>query len=114
MENNKAQYEDLTNKIKQNLPIKAIPTRELVAQIRDKLPKLTLKSEFIIKDVMNTGDISGILCIIDCKDAEGLACALTHVIILQSEPLKQEIEKYQKKRAKRIDLIHKKNELKYR
>ncbi len=31
---------------------------------------------------MNTGDISGILCIIDCKDATGrIACALTHIEI---------------------------------
>ncbi len=107
MDTIKAEYEELTRKIKQNLPIKAFPTRELVTKIRDKNPGLTLKSEFLIKDVMNTGDISGILCIIDCKDARGLACALTHIELDHSEPLRIEIEKYQEKRAKRIDRQYK-------
>ena len=107
MDTIKAEYEGFTQKIKQNLPIKAFPTRELVSKIRDKHPKLTLKSKFLIKDVMNTGDISGILCIIDCKDAQGLACAITHIDIAYSEPLRNEIEKYQKRRAKRVDSQYK-------
>ena len=52
----KAEYEALTQKMKKSLPIKAFPTRELVSKLRDKNPGLTLKSEFLIKDVMNTGD----------------------------------------------------------
>jgi len=107
MDTIKTEYEELTQKIKRNLPIKAFPSRELVSKIRDKHPKLTLKSEFLIKGVMNTGDITGILCIIDCKDVRGLACALTHIDIAQSEPLRAEIEKYQEKRAKRVDRQHK-------
>src|SRR5215211_7114143 len=95
-----AEYEALTQKMKQSLPMKAFPSRELVSNMRKQFPKLTLKSEFLIKDVMNSGDISGIVCIIDCKDAEGLACALTHIEIAPSEPLRMEIENYQKKRAK--------------
>ncbi len=106
MEIIKDEYEEFIQKIKQSLPIKAFPTRELVAKIRDKHPKLTLKSNFLIKDVINTGDISGILCIIECEDAPGLACALTHIDIAQSEPLRNEIEKYQKRRAKRIERQH--------
>lgn len=103
MDTIKAEYEELTQKIMQNLPIKAFPSRELVSKIRSGHPKLTLKSEFLIKSVINTGDISGILCIIECKDAQGLACALTHIDIAPEEPLKIEIEKYQEKRAKRVD-----------
>ena len=100
----KAEYEVLVKKMKQNLPIKAFPTRELVSKIRDKNPGLTLKSEFLIKDALNTGDITGILCIIDCKDTTGeLACALTHLEIARSEPLRIEIEKFQDKRARRVD-----------
>jgi hypothetical protein len=107
MDTIKAEYEEITQKIKQNRPIKAFPIRELVLMMRDKHPKLTLKSKFLIKDVMNTGDISGILCVIDCEDAQGLACALTHLYIARSEPLRKEIEKYQKKRAKRVDMQYK-------
>ena len=57
---------------------------------------------------MNTGDISGILCIIDFKDATGrIACALTHIDIDRTNPLFPEIEKYQSKRAKRVDILNK-------
>ena len=68
-----------------------------------------MKSEFIIIDVMNTGDISGILCIIDCKDAtDRIACALTHIVVDKSHPLFTEIEKYQHNHAKRVDNLNKK------
>jgi hypothetical protein len=102
----KAEYEELTQLLKKQLPVKASPTRELVTLMRKKFPLLTLKSEFLIKDVINTGDISGILCTISCKDADGLACALTHIIPDRSAPLKAEIEKYQKKRAKRVEILN--------
>lgn len=98
----KAEYEELTQKMKQQLPIKGFPIRDLVSKLRGSNPELTLKSEFLIKDVMNTGDISGILCVIECKDAKGIACGLTHIYINRSEPLFLEIEKYQKKRNKRL------------
>jgi hypothetical protein len=99
----KNEYEELTQKIKLFLPIKASPTRELVSKIKNEQPRVTLESEFIIKDVVNTGDVSGILCVIGGEDVEGLACALTHIIIEPSEPLRIEIEKYQKKRTKRVE-----------
>lgn len=62
---------------------------------------------------MNTGDVTGILCVIDCKDIdEGVfAGALTHVTISPSEPLRKEIEEYQDKRARRLDLQHKQRKL---
>ncbi len=108
MDKIKAEYEELTQKIKQNLPIKALPKVELVSKLRGSHKKLTLKSEFLINDVMNTGDISGILCIIDCKDAtDRIACALTHIVVDSSNPLFPEIEKYQRKRAIRVEFLSK-------
>ncbi len=107
MDQVKAEYEVLVQKIKLCLPIKATPTRELVSKIRGQQPRVTLKSEFLIKEVINTGDISGILCVIESKDVDGLACALTHIDIAPSEPLKKEIEKYQDKRARRVDIQYK-------
>jgi hypothetical protein len=102
-----AEYEVLTKKINQNLPIKAFPSKELVSKLQDKNPKLTIKSKFLIKSAINTGDMSGIVCIIECKDAHGLAVALAHIDIAKSEPLIKEIENYQKKRAFRVDLQYK-------
>ena len=67
------EYEELIRKIKPNLPIKAFPSKELVSKLKDKNPNLTIKSQFLIKSAINTGDMSGIVCIIECKDAHGLA-----------------------------------------
>lgn len=107
MDQVKAEYEALVQKIKLYLPIKAIPTKELVSKIKNQHPRLSLQSEFFIQEVINTGDISGILCIIESNDVDGLVCSLTHIAILSSEPLKMEIEKYQHKRARRVDLQYK-------
>ena len=56
------QYGDLTEKIKKNLPLTAFPVRELVQIFRDKETPITLKTELIISNVHNSGDISGIMC----------------------------------------------------
>lgn len=102
-----AEYEELVQKIKLFLPINAFPTKELVSKILVQQPRLTLESELLIEDVINTGDISGILCIIESKDVDGLVCSLTHIDIAPSEPLKTEIQKYQDKRARRVDIQYK-------
>lgn len=107
MDQVKAEYEELTQKMKLFLPIKAIPTKELVSTIKDKHPRLTLESKFFISDVINTGDLSGILCMIECEDVDGLVCSLTHIEIDPSERLKNEIKTYQKKRALRVDIQYK-------
>lgn len=107
MDQVKAEYEVLVQKMRRYLPIKAFPTKELVSKIKDQHPRLTLQSEFYIQDIINTGDISGILCIIESNDVDGLVCSLTHIDIVPSEPLKTEIEKYQVKRAIRVDIQYK-------
>jgi len=40
-----------------------------------------LKTELVVKDVYNSGDISGIICTIEKYEDEVLACGLTHLII---------------------------------
>ena len=104
MDQIKTEYEVLVQKIKLYLPIEAFPTRELVSKIKDQHPRVTIHSRFMVKDVINTGDLSGILCIIESKDVDGLACSLTHIDIAESEPLKMEIKEYQEKRARRVNL----------
>ena len=98
----KEQYEELTKKLQQSLPIKAYPTRELVHSLRDKENPITLKSELTITTVHNSGDISGIMCVIEQKNKNVIACGLTHLIIMANCPLYKEIVDYQKKRNKRI------------
>ena len=102
----KEQYEELTTQLKEIVPFKAFPTRELVQTLRKKEHKITLKTELTIKDVYNSGDITGIICVTEKQDDEALACALTHVIISDSNSLYKEIKDYQKKRIKRIHRLN--------
>jgi hypothetical protein len=101
----KEQYEALTQKIQQVLPLKAYPTRELVQSLRDKGNLITLKSELTITTVHNSGDISGIMCVIEQKNKNVIACGLTHLIFMVNCPLYKEIIDYQKKRIKRVKLL---------
>ncbi len=102
----KEQYEGLTKKLKGVIPFPALPTRELVQELRKKGHSITLKTELIVKDVFNSGDVSGIICTIEQKNDEVIACGLTHLIISSKHPLFSEISDYQKKRAKRIKKLN--------
>ena len=102
----KEQYEELTKKLKEVLPFPAFPIRELVQELRIKGHSITLKTELIVKDVFNSGDISGILCTIEQKEDDAIACGLTHLIISSKHPLFNEITYYQKKRSKRIKKLN--------
>ena len=103
----KEQYEGLTKNLKTVVPFKAYPTRDLVHELRKKGLGITLKTELIIKDVYNSGDITGIVCLTEQQGDEALACALTHLTVSNKHPLYKEIIDYQKKRIKRIWKLNK-------
>ena len=109
MDNIKEQYESLTADLEKTIPFRAFPCRELVQELRNKGHKITLKTELIVKNLYNSGDITGIVCMIEEKGDEALACALTHLEIPRSHPLSREIIAYQKKRNKRIQKLNQKN-----
>jgi hypothetical protein len=100
------QYKDLTAKLDENLPIKAFPIRELVQIFRKNGHPITLKTELTITSVINTGDISGIICTVELVDGYKMACALTHLVFSKTVELYSEIADYQKKREKRIKLLN--------
>lgn len=102
----KEQYEELTKKLKEVVPFTAFPIRELVQELRNKGQSITLKTELIVKDVYNSGDISGIICITEQRGDDALVCGLTHLIISKKHPLFREILDYQKKRNKRIQKLN--------
>ncbi len=100
------QYKDLTNKINENLPIRAFPIRELLQIFRKNGHPITLKTELTITSVYKSGDISGIMCIVELADGYKMACALTHLIFSKTNKLYTEIADYQKKRNKRIKQLN--------
>lgn len=100
------QYQDLTEKIKENLPLTAMPIRELVQICREKGNPITLKTELTITEVYNSGDISGIICIVQNINEKAIVCALTHLIFSPKCILYREICDYQRKREKRIKKLN--------
>ena len=83
----KDEYEELTKRLKEIVPFTAFPIRELVQELRKKGQVITLKTELTVKDVYNSGDISGILCMLEEQDGDALACGLTHLLISSKHPL---------------------------
>ena len=105
----KDEYEELTKRLKEIVPFIAFPIRELVQELRKKGQVITLKTELIVKDVYNSGDISGIVCAMEQMGDEALVCGLTHLIISSKHPLYKEIVDYQNKRIKRIKKLNQSN-----
>jgi hypothetical protein len=87
----KEQYEYLTQKLQQTLPLKAYPIRELVQIFRDKGNPITLKNELTITSVYNSRDISGIMCVVVENKENIITCSLTHLIFKASCPLYKDI-----------------------
>lgn len=61
-----------------------------------------METELTITSVTNTGDVSGIICVIKKDKDNILACGLLHLVIDRSCPLYKEITEYQIKRDKHI------------
>jgi len=95
-------YDLLTERLKNVLPIKAYPSREIVADFRDKYSGLTLKTEFEVVDIYNSKEITGIICVIETESIKGFVCALTLLNIPPNQPYYNEIIDYQKKRIKKL------------
>ena len=100
------QYNDLTARIADSLPLKAFTIRELVQIFRKNGHQITLKTELTITSVYNSGDISGIMCTVELDDGYKMACALTHLIFLRSDKLYSDIMDYQRERVKRIKQLN--------
>jgi len=96
------QYRELTELINDHLPLKAYPIRELVQIFRKDGHPITLKTELALIKVMNSGDVSGIMCIVELFDGYKMACALTHLVFPKNTYLYSDITDYQHKREKRI------------
>jgi len=99
-------YSDLTKKLENEIPITAYPIRELVQIFRKKGNPITLKSKLTITSVINSGDISGIMCAVMENDDNVIACSLTHLIFEPQFPLYKDIIDYQRKRYKRIKQLN--------
>jgi hypothetical protein len=96
--------EELVEKMKENLPILAYPTKSLRISLNNS-NNINLKSKSLlrIKDVLYMGNEGGICCAIAVnKEGELLIVSLTHLNIDAKQPLAKEIKSYQFKRRKAL------------
>ena len=100
-------YAELTAKLEKEIPITAYPIRELVQIFRSKGKPITLKSKLTITNVLNSGDISGIMCTVMENGVNVIVCGLTHLIFEPKFHLYKDIIDYQQKRLKRIKQLNK-------
>jgi hypothetical protein len=95
---------ELMEKIKSNLPIPVILTKDTLNQIQQNKIKISKDYKFQIESVLYMGDMGRIGCAITVpKVLESvLVVSLTHLKIQAGHPLAKEIKRYQKKRTKKL------------
>jgi hypothetical protein len=91
---------DLVEMLTKELPLFAYPTKNLRnSMLNSNNIKLKPKSLLEIKEVLYMGDEGGIGCVIPFKNAtELLLISLTHLRIIEKQPLVKEIKEYQSSR----------------
>jgi hypothetical protein len=96
--------EELVERMKEELPIFAYPTKSLRISLNNNNDvKLKPKSLLKIKDVLYMGNEGGIGCAIAFNSTrELLIVSLTHLHIDERQPLAKEIKAYQFKRRKAL------------
>ncbi len=99
------EYGVLTERIKENLPLKAYPVPEFVEGFKKTGNQITLKTEMKIINVHNGGELIGILCTALLNNGLKISCSLTHLDFPTSTILYNEITAYQIKRIARVKII---------
>lgn len=95
--------ETLLEEMKKYLPIPARPTRELYNALDKEGKHIDPNQEIEIVDVLDSGDVGGIVCVISKKEEQQvLIVSLTHLLIKPDHPLSDKIAAYQKKRIRRL------------
>ena len=93
---------ELVKEMEKNLPIPAYPSKGLCKVIRKQGVKIDTKTELMISQVVDSGDIGGIVCtVLEGKDKVFVA-SLTHLRIKPDHPLSEKVITYQKRRIKHL------------
>jgi len=95
--------EILIEEMKKYLPIPArIKKKSYQYIMQQEGANTNLKQEVTIIDVLDSGDMGGILCAIKESEDRAILISLTHLIIKPDHPLSDKIAAYQKKRIRRL------------
>lgn len=95
--------EVLIEDMKKYLPIPArIKKKSYQYIMQQEGVNSTLKQDVNIIDVVDSGDMGGILCAIKESGDKAILISLTHLIIKPDHPLSDKVAAYQKKRLRRL------------
>lgn len=95
---------ELLEKMKTQLPIPVVTTKELLNILRQNSIEFPKDHSFQIENVLYMGDGGGICCGISLPDdaKKAVVTSLTHLRIPPGHSLAREIKSYQKKRVKKL------------
>ncbi len=95
----------LMGRIRAALPMRAHVSRDVLRALRQEAPEATLSHQGIVTEVRYAGDEGGILCTLDFDDHASkkvYIVSITHVTFERRNPLRRDIERYKKRRIKRL------------
>jgi hypothetical protein len=105
MIDNPLQADLLVAKLKAALPLSALATPPLLAQLQEQAPDRDLSPRCQITGIHYVGDEGGIVCRLDFGQEDGekvFFVSITHLTFDRRLPLAREIAAYQKHRVKRL------------
>ncbi|MGZ4981504.1 MAG: hypothetical protein ACXWAB_08670 [Methylobacter sp.] len=104
MIDNSKQVTALMQKLKARLPIPAKATDALIRNLRNSSINISPNTHIEIADVMYMGDEGGICCALKITDQEEVAVvvSLTHLRLLNTDPLSPDVRAYQALRTKKL------------
>jgi hypothetical protein len=96
----------LVDKMKDNLPIPVKVTPDFFKELRKQGLKLSQAGNLKIVEVFDSGEAGGIMCLVRGSGNTQFGASLTHLQIKGDHPLKEEIERYQTGRVKKLSDIN--------
>jgi hypothetical protein len=93
--------EGLIKLIQEHLPLPVRGTPEMCRFLEENGLSITEDQELRVSDVLNSGEVGGIMCTIADGD-QPVAVSLTHLRIRPGHPLQSRIEAYQRDRVRKL------------
>ncbi len=87
------------------LPVQAHVGRDVLRTLRQEAPEASLSHQCDVTEIRYAGDEGGILCTLDFGDHASkrvYIVSITHVKFERRNPLSRDIERYKKRRVKRL------------
>jgi hypothetical protein len=92
----------LIDEMKRQLPIPANLTKDLASSLSKKGKDISADTELMIREVFDSGDEGGIVCLLDWKGDYSLNISLTLLRVKPNHPLFDRISAYQRRRIRKI------------